>query len=763
MRIRNLYQEYFEERLAAKGYADEAEYWKDLFRLSDMLLSVACILRIEITKGENQVRIDNLHLRGTAVNLEEILREISSDKAVSSGDEEGRSPMREIPREDVRRMTESAVFHIRSRLQFSGEKWKTFRLTVLFNRLELSELEKFAAVLSMMACDQKYQLIFMYIQGDVRMKYPTAGLILSLWELSGRNAEDEGELLDGSGRLFRYVVDTYRIPEMSAAERQLQMHPRIYSFLHGYEACSDDLALYADLFRPDDGTSEELLIRQDMVRKLTAWLTGLPGYSENGGSVINLYGPPGIGKRFLIRQTARTLGVNILFVDACKLYLGNLGEVRKLMRRIGIESIVTGSLVCFCSLKSQIWEGQARDEGRFFTRPPGLEAIMDALGREYGCALWASLEQADYLLDYDLHVMRMELPMLSAQEKMALWQRLAREYRLDKSLDLKLCAGQYVLSTRGVEEVLRTADLIRLGRQGECISREDIRCSVAQQSANQLGHCANLVKSVYTWNDLVVSHEQRRLLDMICNQVKYRSIVGEEWGFHRKTAYGRGVCALFYGSPGTGKTMAAQVIANDLGLDLYRVDLSRMVSKYIGETEKNISDLFARVKNINALLFFDEADALFAKRSEVRDSNDRNANSETAHLLQKLEDFEGIAILATNYINNIDDAFKRRIQFMVKFRFPDARTRLKLWKTLIPEEVPKEEELNFEYLAETFEMSGSSIKEALTGAAYLAAAEGSALANRHLVEAVKVNFAKYGKILTDEDFGYLAVQMGSKS
>jgi len=209
--------------------------------------------------------------------------------------------------------------------------------------------------------------------------------------------------------------------------------------------------------------------------------------------------------------------------------------------------------------------------------------------------------------------------------------------------------------------------------------------------------------------------------------------------------------------------MAAQVIANDLGLDLYRVDLSRMVSKYIGETEKNISDLFARVKNINALLFFDEADALFAKRSEVRDSNDRNANSETAHLLQKLEDFEGIAILATNYINNIDDAFKRRIQFMVKFRFPDARTRLKLWKTLIPEEVPREEELNFEYLAETFEMSGSSIKEALTGAAYLAAAEGSALANRHLVEAVKVNFAKYGKILTDEDFGYLAVQMGSKS
>ena len=203
--------------------------------------------------------------------------------------------------------------------------------------------------------------------------------------------------------------------------------------------------------------------------------------------------------------------------------------------------------------------------------------------------------------------------------------------------------------------------------------------------------------------------------------------------------------------------MAAQVIANELGLDLYRVDLSRMVSKYIGETEKNITDLFARAKNINALLFFDEADALFAKRSEVKDSHDRNANSETAHLLQKLEDFEGIAILATNYVNNIDDAFKRRIKFMVNFSFPDAQTRLRLWRTIIPEEVPREEELDFEYFSEKFEMSGSSIKEVLTNAAYIAAAEGSALANRHLVEAVRVNFAKYGKILTDEDFGYLAV------
>lgn len=762
MRIRNLYQEYFDEQRISREYADEAEFWKDLFCLADMLLSVACLLRVEITKGEGQVRIDNLHLRGTAVNLEEIIREISSERAVSGGREADGVPLWEIPAEDVCRMAESAVFHIRSRLQFTGEKWKCFRLAALFGRLKLSEPEQFAALLSMMACDRKYQTVFMYLQGDVRMKYPTVSLVLSLWKLLGRKTGGEGELLDGSGRLYRYVVDAYRIPEFGAMECQLQMNRRIYSFLHGYEERSDDLALYADFFRPDGKTAEEPFIRQDMAKRLTVWLAGLLEGSGENAAVVNLYGPPGIGKRFLVRQAARALGVNVLFVDACKLYLGNLAEVRERMRRIGIESIVTGSLVCICSLNPQLWEMQTGEESGFYPRPPGLLAIMDALRQEYGCALWVSLEQADYLLDYGLHVARMELPMLSAQEKTVLWQRGAKKYRLDESLDLKLCAGQYVLTARGVKEALRAADLIRLGQQREYITREDIRFGVSQQSANQLGRCAALVKSVYTWDDLVVSREQRRLMDMICNQVKYKSIVGEEWGFHRKTAYGRGVCALFYGSPGTGKTMAVQVIANELGLDLYRVDLSRMVSKYIGETEKNISDLFTRVKHINAMLFFDEADALFAKRSEVRDSNDRSANSETAHLLQKLEDFEGIAILATNYVNNIDDAFKRRIKFMVNFTFPDGRTRLRLWKTIIPEEVPREEELDFEYLAENFEMSGSSIKETLTNAAYLAAAEGSSLANRHLVEAVKVNFAKYGKILTDEDFGYLAVQAERK-
>ena len=237
--------------------------------------------------------------------------------------------------------------------------------------------------------------------------------------------------------------------------------------------------------------------------------------------------------------------------------------------------------------------------------------------------------------------------------------------------------------------------------------------AVRQHSTNQLGNLATSINAVFTWDDLVVGQEQKRQMKIICDQVRYRSIVNEDWGFRKKSPYGRGLCALFYGSPGTGKTMAVQVMANELGLDLYRIDLSQLTSKYIGETQKNISALFDKAKNINAMLFFDEADSMFAKRSEVKDSNDRYANADTAFLLQKLEDHEGITILATNYVNNIDDAFKRRIRFMINFVFPDKDVRLSLWKTILPKNARVDEALDFEFFAERFELSGSNIKEIL--------------------------------------------------
>lgn len=255
------------------------------------------------------------------------------------------------------------------------------------------------------------------------------------------------------------------------------------------------------------------------------------------------------------------------------------------------------------------------------------------------------------------------------------------------------------------------------------------------------------VRPVYEWDDLVTEKTQRMLLRQICDRVRYQEQVMETWGFGNKSPYGNGVSAVFYGSPGTGKTMAAQVIGKELGREVCKVDLSQMVSKYIGETEKNMKSLFESAAKQNMILFFDEADSLFAKRSEITGSNDRYANMETGYLLQQFEAFEGISILATNLIGNIDEAFRRRIKFYVRFPFPDRDMRLKLWTGMIPDRARLEEPLRLAEYADRFELPGSDIKEVITNAAFIAAAAGRGIRNEDVEQALQIHYLKLGKRL----------------
>ena len=285
-----------------------------------------------------------------------------------------------------------------------------------------------------------------------------------------------------------------------------------------------------------------------------------------------------------------------------------------------------------------------------------------------------------------------------------------------------------------------------------CVRESVISCLRGEQAAAEnwkpdmeLVPGAVRVKLVYQWEDLIVEDTQSRLLHQICDRVRCRDKVMEEWGFGRKSPYGNGVSAIFYGAPGTGKTMAAQIIGRELERDVCKVDLSQMVSKYIGETEKNMKELFASAAKQNLILFFDEADSLFARRSEVSSSNDRYANMETGYLLQQFEAFEGIAILATNYISNIDEAFRRRIKYYVRFSFPDGDMRLKLWKSMIPAQAAVEEPLRLEFYAEQYELPGSDIKEVMMSAAFLAAAEGRGICNKDVEAALQIQYLKLGK------------------
>jgi SpoVK/Ycf46/Vps4 family AAA+-type ATPase len=234
-------------------------------------------------------------------------------------------------------------------------------------------------------------------------------------------------------------------------------------------------------------------------------------------------------------------------------------------------------------------------------------------------------------------------------------------------------------------------------------------------------------------------------LEEICRRVTAGPRVLADWGFARKLSLGRGVSALFAGPSGTGKTMAAEILAAELGLDLYRIDLAGVVSKYIGETEKNLDRVFAAAEDAGAILFFDEADALFGKRSEVRDSHDRYANIEISYLLQKMEDYEGIAILATNLRQNLDDAFVRRLAFTVHFPFPDEASRRRIWAGVWPAETPRAPDLDLDLLARQFKLSGGGIHNAALAAAFLAASDGGMVTMAHVLHAIRREQQKAGK------------------
>jgi SpoVK/Ycf46/Vps4 family AAA+-type ATPase len=263
---------------------------------------------------------------------------------------------------------------------------------------------------------------------------------------------------------------------------------------------------------------------------------------------------------------------------------------------------------------------------------------------------------------------------------------------------------------------------------------------------------ARRIEPKHRMSDLVLPATQLEQLAAICSQARHASIVYGAWRFDRKLSLGRGLNAMFTGQPGTGKTMAAEVIAAELGVELLKIDLSQIVSKYIGETEKNLRELFEQAARAHAILFFDEADALLGKRSDVKDAHDRYANTETAYLLQKMEEYPGITILATNLRQNMDAAFTRRMRFIVDFPFPDEADRLRIWQSVWPAEVPLGADIDRPLLARQFRLAGGSIRNVAVAAAFLAAEQQQAVSMRHLMLATKRELQKMGRLVDHSCF-----------
>jgi SpoVK/Ycf46/Vps4 family AAA+-type ATPase len=341
-----------------------------------------------------------------------------------------------------------------------------------------------------------------------------------------------------------------------------------------------------------------------------------------------------------------------------------------------------------------------------------------------------------------------------AAQRLRMWQRALAPVAAEPGIDVASVASRFKLTFGQIEDAASTArHLVRLRGQGaQAVATADLYEACRIHSNRRLGSLARKIVPRYRWSDIVLPADRIAQLREICNHMKYRDRVYGDWGFGRKLAMGKGLTVLFAGPSGTGKTMAADVIAGELGLDLYKIDLSSVISKYIGETEKNLSRIFDEAETSNAILFFDEADALFGKRSEVKDSHDRYANIEVGYLLQRMEEYEGVAILATNLRKNMDEAFVRRLHFTLDLPFPDETHRHRIWQGIWPSDVPRDRDIDLLALAQRFEMTGGNIRNVALAAAFLAADEGEVVRMKHVMHATQREYQKTGKLLREHDF-----------
>ncbi|NES42961.1 ATP-binding protein [Moorena sp. SIO2C4] len=498
---------------------------------------------------------------------------------------------------------------------------------------------------------------------------------------------------------------------------------RILCFLLGENATDQELASIITPQPPQTNPhllpSSQLSIGSQLI---TIW-SGSEG--TNSYPVVQLSGSDRSTKYQIASATCQGLGLKLHTLDPAALTT-KPQLVYQLAKRWQREAILSNS-VLFIDCDSYN-----------FTEP----------GREYALSQFIDSNNTRLILccnhrkiDCQRTVVNVDIPPLSHQEQYDLWESHIGSAAAELNGQLERVAVQFNLSSASIQAA---CDQFKI--QNSKVQLWDL---CRQISRNQLEHLAQPINATATWEDLVLPTPQRLLLGDIATHLRYKYKVYQEWGFAHKGVRGLGISALFYGASGTGKTMAAEVLANEFRLSLYRIDLSRVVSKYIGETEKNLRRIFDAAETGSAILLFDEADALFGKRTQVKDSHDRNANIEVSYLLQRMEAYQGLAILTTNFQSALDSAFERRIRFVVEFPFPGPEIRTQIWQRIFPPQTPTQN-LNYQKLGQ-LKVAGGNIRNIALNAAFFAAAADEPVNMEHIYEATKREYQKLKKMLTNEE------------
>jgi hypothetical protein len=682
------------------------------------------ILKHFLTVSANMVQSPNL--KGLALGQNEVL-----DFLMSKDLGEKAPQLEDAAFEDLRLQYEAYQDALDKVLE-TGIKPRLLYMAEFFH-LSLFEYHAFLVCLAQ-AYDPRYRQVFGFLNNDVTQAFPTSHLLLSILLEPGEDPNLFKPSLSAMGTL-RSEGLLLRVSN-SEASSEMQtgfiVAPEIAAYLSGnYQPPQLAASAIHINFKP---AYQPVLIfdppNKYPVEKLLACKP-----------LVCLYGPD----TSISLNNARAIAVNmkkaVYEVDLAELKNAS-GLNPSLLKRVLRDAALLDAAPII-KAGGMLGESEAGE----------MRTVLDSLLGFDGVAFLCVRDPLQSLESYGIDrkpILGWEIPAPGASWRKDIWQHALAGLGEFGSLELGYLAEQFELTSSQIQEAAARARDLGL-QQMRSLTIEDLYEAARQCSSKHLDQLALKIEPRYGWADIVLPEEEMDILHEIVSMVRERTLVLEDWGLGSKLVSSKGIASLFAGEPGTGKTLAAQVIAKELGMDLYKIDLSTVVSKYIGETEKNLEMIFTQARNSNAILFFDEADSIFGKRSEVKDAHDRYANIEVGYLLQRMETYDGIVILATNLHANMDDAFTRRLQFIVDFPFPDADQREAIWNVLFPSNAPRTKNLNFKNYARRFPLAGGNIRNVIVHAAFAAASAKEPISHQHLIQGIKRELKKMGRLIDDRE------------
>lgn len=631
---------------------------------------------------------------------------------------------------------------IDARRKLSEEAGQWLALPALARRFKLSPAEVDVLLLTIaVELEPHYETLYAYLQNDVTRKHPSINLALNLICRSEHEKLDARILFAPSATLLAsHLLEIAEEPHDRDApllRKFLKVDEAIIAFLIDQPATTAGPAALIEP-RLSNYTAETGSNTQEQLRNLAAYLRR----ADKRGIALRLIGQSETALASAAEALALALGRRLLLVD-----LLQLGSEEAAVAKLVRNAVLWGAVIAI------------KD------KEPGGNGSENQIANQAQTLLWKALsvfdepilllgsESAFARIPANIRVWRLDIQTPGFNLRRQTWKAALREAQT--IADPARLADTFRFGGQRIRQTIDMARSLAAVRDPTQLQPgiQDLLDAGRALISPQVGRFAIRIEPRYTWSDIVLSPEKTQQLLNIAAWMKHRRLVHRDWGFGEKLSRGKGLNVLFTGPSGTGKTMAAEVLASELSLDLYQIDLSSVVSKYIGETEKNLSAIFREAEQSQALLFFDEADALFGKRTEVKDAHDRYANIEVNYLLQRVEQYEGVVILATNLQQNLDDAFLRRMQEVLEFPFPDDVLRERIWRGHFPKDAPCDKDIDFGFLAQKFKITGGNIKNIVLGAAFLAAEKSKPIGMSHLILATKAEYQKEGKLAMKTDFG----------